>query len=244
MMPELRRSGRTRSMSTSGRSAKRLTPSQRGAWVGSFTETDAEEFWHHLADEAAHVYVYFPLGGGWRIKELVATTKYFTPIREQKSLLDEAAKDWQHVQPAIADAAQIGAVAGTALGPIGAGATSALSAISKVKVNSVPQAKGFEWSVSKMTFVSKTHGVMQGIMWELPKTMFEELGGRLTGSVAVSFIPDHRQAGDAVAASAEPPEPMKVLAHAKVAGPNGPVWVPGVSSFLELSVAPQLPKSR
>src|SRR5437016_644252 len=27
-------------------------------------------FWDQLEDEAAHVYLFFPLGGGWRIKEL------------------------------------------------------------------------------------------------------------------------------------------------------------------------------
>lgn len=203
-------------------------------------ETAAEKLWEHLETEAAHVYVFFPLGGGWRVKELVATTKYLTPIREQKTLLDEAAKDWQHAQPAIADASQFASLAGPALGPVGIGAASALSAIAKVKVNSVPQVKGFEWSVSKMTFVSEHRGVMQGVMWELPKTMFEELGGRLTGSVAVSFVPDHRQDGDAVASEASAPQKMSVLAHAKVVGPDGPIWVPAENRFLELSVAPRL----
>jgi hypothetical protein len=30
---------------------------------------------------------------------------------------------------------------------------------------------------------------MQGVDWAIPKEMFELLGGRLTGSLAVSFIP-------------------------------------------------------
>jgi hypothetical protein len=30
---------------------------------------------------------------------------------------------------------------------------------------------------------------MQGVVWAIPKEMFEYLGGRLTGSLAVSFIP-------------------------------------------------------
>jgi len=44
---------------------------------------------------------------------------------------------------------------------------------------------------AKVTFGSPEHGgVMQGVVWTLPKSMFAELGGRLTGGLAVSFLPD------------------------------------------------------
>ena len=201
----------------------------------------AEKLWGHLKDDpAASVYVFFPLGGGWRIKELVATVKYLTPVREQQTLLDQAAREWQQMQPVVDGAGQVASLAASALGPIGVGASAALSAIAKLKVDSVPQAKGFEWSAGKVTFASRV-GVMQGVIWDLPRNMFAVLGGRLNGSVAVSFIPDRRQARGEVARDVPPLEPQDVLAHAVVHGPDQDHWAPGIRDFVHLTVCPRLP---
>jgi len=201
----------------------------------------AEQLWGHLKDDpAARVYLFFPLGGGWRIKELVATVKYLTPVREEQSLMEQAAKDWQQLQPVVAGASQVAGMVAPAAGPVGVGAASALAAIAKLKVNSVPRAKGFEWSAGKVTFGSSL-GIMQGVMWELPKNMFAVLGGRLTGSVAVSFIPDNHQAAGEVAQDTPQPKQLDVLAHAVVRGPDQDFWAPTSREFVHLSVAPRLP---
>jgi hypothetical protein len=82
---------------------------------------------------------------------------------------------------------------------------------------------------------------MQGVVWTLPKSMFAELGGRLTGSVAVSFIPDHEQTADLVATEAAQPEQQALLAHAVIYGPDGDEhWAPSKTSFIRLAVKPRL----
>jgi hypothetical protein len=87
---------------------------------------------------------------------------------------------------------------------------------------------------------------MQGVMWTLPKKMFSELGGRLTGSLALSFIPGHIQQGGTVASKAEdfPPQPKAILAHAVVYGPRDEIWAPGQREFIRLQVAPTLPPAK
>lgn len=82
---------------------------------------------------------------------------------------------------------------------------------------------------------------MQGVMWTLPKKLFEVLGGRLTGSVAVTFVPARRQAEGYKNATAntEVPRPADLLAHAVVLGPGGPIWAPSdVEQFVRLRVTP------
>jgi hypothetical protein len=134
-----------------------------------------------------------------------------------------------------------------------------------LKLSSVPQGAGLDWSDSKVTFGhpestegesnqgnpdaaqrSETDpadtGVMQGVVWTLPAKMFTELGGRLTGSLAVTFIPCELQMG-AQPASGEPTfQPRAILAHA-VVYPKGvdPCWVPAERRFIRLHVAPQPP---
>lgn len=50
--------------------------------------------------------------------------------------------------------------------------------------------QGFDWYAEKVTVPpAARHGVMQGVVWAIPREMFELLGGRLTGSLALSFIP-------------------------------------------------------
>src|SRR5258708_5378711 len=45
-------------------------------WDGLGRDPGSDDLWENLDETAARVYLFFPLGGGWRIKELVATVKY------------------------------------------------------------------------------------------------------------------------------------------------------------------------
>jgi hypothetical protein len=87
-------------------------------------------------------------------------------------------------------------------------------------------------------------GVMKGVAWTLPRSMIAELGGRLTGSLAVSFLPDVQQRRDAsdVASASPPPEAQHLLAHSVIYGPDGAEhWAPGQRQFIRLLVKPHLP---
>lgn len=198
--------------------------------------------WNKLEDIAARVYLYFPISSGWRIKELVATVKYLSPVHDQASWSTAAAEEWTKIQPLMEDAGNLASKLGPipGVGTVAAGAAPILSTLAKLKIGSVPQGvKGFDWSVGKVTFGSKKmHGVMQGVMWTLPKQMFELLGGRLTGSLALSFIPSRRQSSG----SETPwtPQPAPLLGHAVVYADDDKIWVPGSSTFVELSLSPRI----
>jgi hypothetical protein len=204
--------------------------------------TSEKPIWKKLDDTAARVYLYFPIHGGWRIKELVATVKYLSPVHDQKSWSEAAAEEWTKLQPLMEDAGNLASKLGPipGVGNVAAGAAPILSTLAKLKVGSVPQGvKGFDWSVEKVTFGSKKqHGVMQGVMWTLPKEMFELLGGRLTGSVALSFIPSRTQSSGK--ATPWTPQPAPLLGHAAVYADDETKWVPGRSAFVELTLAPRV----
>ena len=204
-----------------------------------------KDFWERLGEPAARVYVYFPLGGGWRVKELAATVKYMSPVAHEQSFLEHAARDWQTIQPLVQGASTLASLAGPAgvlAGGVADKSAKALGGLAQMKLNSVPQVKGFEWSAAKVTFGSPEHGgVMQGVVWTLPKSMFAELGGRLTGGLAVSFLPDVQQdpSASAVAAGTPAPQAQHLLAHAVVFGPDQPYWAPAERGFVKLLVHPQ-----
>jgi len=168
-----------------------------------------------------------------------------SPVAREQSFLEKAAQDWQTVAPFVEGASKLAGAAGTA-GVIAGGAADKtaklLDGIAQIKLGSVPQVKGFEWSATKVTFGSPKHGgVMQGVVWTLPNSMFEELGGWLTGSLAVSFIPDNEQASDTVAPADPEPQRQAVLAHAVVYGPDDQeYWAPEQRGFIRLEVAPRL----
>jgi hypothetical protein len=197
-------------------------------------------FWNNLQDDpyAARVYVYFPVDCGWRVSELAATVNYMTPVDHQASFAERAAKDWQTLQPLVDDAAKLA----TSLVPAGAavsGSARMLGALAQMKINSVPQVGEFQWAAGKVTFGHPGRGVMAGVEWALPKSMFRELGGRLTGSLAVRFAPMRQQA-DVVGPEEPDLRRGHVLAHAVVHGPEGtPDWAPGPSMFIELIVEPR-----
>ena len=196
------------------------------------------DLWRRLEDIAARVYLYFPISGGWRVQELAASAKYLSPVQHQSDWTEKAAEDWQRMQPILAGAGQaasgLGVVPG--VGTIAAGVAPVLAAVAKLQVGSVPQdVKGFDWYVEKVTVpAAHSHGVMQGVVWAIPKEMFELLGGRLTGSLAVSFIPTGTPGDEAWA-----PQPLPALAHAAVYADGETVWVPAQNKFVELALSPK-----
>ncbi len=218
---------------------------------------EARKFWGSLDDPAARVYVFFPRNGGWRVKELAATVKYLSPVPQQKDFWAKTAQDWAVLQPLVQEASTLAGAVGPQVGVPAKGAVTTLNALAQLKVNSVPQGAGLDWSVGKVTFghpspettedgsaevdPSRT-GVMHGVVWRLPAKMFTELGGRLTGSLAVTFIPCGLQTA-AEPAPAQPAfEPRAILAHAVVyAKGDDPYWVPAEQQFIRLRVSPQPP---
>ena len=196
--------------------------------------------WQRLEDVAARVYLYFPISGGWRVQELAASAKYLSPVQRQSDWTDKAAQDWQRMQPILAGAGQAASTLGVVpgVGTVAAGAAPILSAIAKLQVGTVPQGvKGFDWYVEKVTVPpAHSHGIMQGVVWAIPKQMFELLGGRLTGSLAVSFIPTAGTADEAWR-----PQPLPLLAHAVVYANGETSWVPAQNRFVELLLSPRAP---
>jgi hypothetical protein len=198
------------------------------------------DLWRRLEDVAARVYLYFPISGGWRMQELGASAKYLSPVQHQSDWTDKAAQDWQRMQPILAGAGQAASALGVVpgVGTVAASAAPMLSAIAKLQIGSVPQGvKGFDWYVEKVTVpAAHSHGVMQGVVWAIPKDMFELLGGRLTGSLAVSFIPT-------ATATEGPwqPQPLALLAHAAVYADGETSWVPAQNKFVELLLMPAAP---
>ncbi len=206
--------------------------------------------WERLAPRkgvAARVYLFFPRSGGWRIKELAATAKYLTPYKEQHTWEEAIAQDWKMLQSPVSTAAGLaaaaagGPLAGMAMKSGVADAGNLLGALAKLQINTVPQAEGFEWSVSKVTFGSRL-GVMQGVVWALPREMFAQLGGRLTGSLALSVIPAPLQQGEEVASNLPACTALPILAHAVVYTDDGEIWAPGQRDFVKLHVRPAAAK--
>jgi hypothetical protein len=203
-----------------------------------FEGRSKDDLWRRLEDVAARVYLYFPISGGWRVQELAASAKYLSPVQHQSDWTEKAAEDWQRMQPILAGAGQASSALGVVpgVGTIAAGVAPVLAAVAKLQVGSVPQGvKGFDWYVEKVTVpAAHSHGVMQGVVWAIPKEMFELLGGRLTGSLAVSFIPT-----STAATEGWEPHPLPALAHAAVYADGETVWVPAQNKFVELALSPK-----
>lgn len=202
-------------------------------------QEQAHELWENLQETAASVYLYFPIDGGWRIQELAATVKYLTPFHEQVTLWTRLTGGFKDAEPLLGGA---GSLLGLVPNPAFAGASALLSTIAKMQINTVPPSEGFNWSVRKVTFGSG-QGVMQGVMWSLPRQMFVELGGRLTGSIAVSFTPSRVQQDDTAFGGDPVYQPKSILAHAVVYGANDrQVWAPAEPRrFIKLQIAPRAP---
>jgi hypothetical protein len=121
-------------------------------------------------------------------------------------------------------------------------ASTVLSTVAKLQVGSVPQTS-VNWSVEKTTHPAAESGPWQGVEWRLPQNTFEVLGGRVSGSVAVTFMEALRPGEDEIIL----PEEGTVMARANVAvhGIRGLLRIPSSETngdpFLSLKVAPQRP---
>lgn len=198
-------------------------------------------FWGALGEvdgAAARVYLYFPVNANWRIKELTATLKYLSPAPEQHSWLRDLFGHWQHAAPLVQDASSIAKLIPT---PATAAVAEGLAALAKLQLNSVPPSQEINWSAMKVTHGKPPDGIMQGVVWNLPQSVFTRLGSRITGSLALSFIPAHMQEPDTVLRDMAKPLAAALKAHAVVYGPDiKKVWAPGpgTDNWLSLMIKP------
>lgn len=195
--------------------------------------------WDRLEDHAAAVSVFFPTDSGWRVNEVAAAVKYMSPVPHDPTLAERASGALTTVEPLLQDASKLVSLVQPAVGGVASKAAQTLDVLAQMKINQVPQVGGYAWAVSKVTTVSESGGVAHGIRWTLPKLMFRELGGRITGTVAVSFVPVTRQG--------EPQQEAQtgqIRAHASISPHGGQqIWVPSKSNFVELDVTPVRPAS-
>lgn len=209
---------------------------------GLFGRRRSHGFWDALGDvdgAAARVYFYFPVNANWRIKELTATLKYLSPAPEQHNWLHDALGHWQHVTPLLQDASNIAKLIPT---PATAAAAEGLAALAKLQLNSVTPNQDINWSAMKVTHGRAPDKVMQGVVWNLPQSVFTRLGSRITGSLALSFIPAHIQADDTALKQPPAPRPAAIQAHAVIYGlDNKKIWAPGpgTDDWLSLLVEPE-----
>lgn len=166
----------------------------------------------HLKSTAARVYMYFPLTAGWRIKEIAATVKYLAPVKDNAAWLNDVFRVWDMSAPVAGGAAAI-----TKFIPGLSTASPYFSALSQIKLNEVPPVDAFAWYVGKVT-TKWGKDTLQGLMWTLPRKMFTHLGGRITGSLAVSFIPFQVQQPGKIRAATDDPVflAQPIRAHARI----------------------------
>lgn len=150
--------------------------------------------------------------------------------------MERVAHYWATVAPAVDEASKI---VNTIPTPASAGAASLLGMVAKLHITSLPPVEGVAWSVERITG-RVGNKVMDGVRWTLPQSIFEELGSRLTGSIAVFFHPAQAQRPDRKPVEAPTIERRAVLAHAVVHGPKRREWVPGEQEHIELFVEPRL----
>jgi hypothetical protein len=219
----------------------------REQWAGVMGPGQADDQggqppWENMREDvAARVYLYFPAGVGWRVREITATVKYLTPVHQQQAWWDQVGQELKLLQPLAGD---VSSIAG--LVPGGATVSKWLETVSKLQAGSVPQSKDFPWSVEKVTFGGNGEQVMQGVAWNLPASLLHAQGGRLTGSLAVSLMPATRQQPGNPGRETPPPGTAPVKAHAGVYLKNGTaIWLPGpdARSFIDLLLTPQMPST-
>jgi len=210
--------------------SRSLLPARLHSQAEIATGSDATTF----GEPAALVGLYFPTKCNWRVIEIAATVKFLTPVKDQHELWRDISTNISKLSPLVSDAGSV-----ASLIPGGAMASTVLSTVAKLQVGSVP-ATSLNWSVEKTTHVEIGHP-WQGIEWLLPKNTFDVLGGRVSGSVGVTFI-------DAIVSESIgniPPDPspemaMKARADIAVHGGTELLRVPrGDDPFLSLPITPQ-----
>jgi len=182
---------------------------------------ESHGFWDRLGEvdhAAARVYLFFPVNANWRIKELTATLKYLSPAPLRHNLVNDLVAQLQHTAPLVQDASNILKLIPT---PATAAAAGGLAALAKLQINSVPPSQDIQWSAMKVTHGKPPDKVMQGVVWDLPQSVFTLLGSRITGSLALSFIPAHIQTPGTARKEPAPPHAAAIQAHAVVYGPDG-----------------------
>lgn len=137
-------------------------------------------------DPAAWVGLFFPTDVNWRVKEIAATLKFLTPINTKDHKWREVSAQIAKLSPLVADAGSL-----ASLIPGGGAASAALNTVAKLQVGTVPQTT-LDWTVEKTAHLGPSERLWQGVEWLLPKDTFDLLGGRVSGSVAVTFMEARR----------------------------------------------------
>lgn len=193
---------------------------------------------HHTG---AEVTLYFPLAGGWRVEEVVATIKYVRPLPHQDNLVKKVADYWDTVAPIVGKIADITGklnIPGVSIG------ANLLSMLTKVPITSLPPVDGLSWSIKRVTGYIESE-IMDGVRWTLPKKLFYILGYRVTGSIAVYFHPTqhrpHHQNQQQEAVSGDQPkiQTKPILAQAVVSNASQRIPTLG-KEYSKLDVTPGL----
>jgi hypothetical protein len=207
-------------------------------WWHRFHAPQRDE-WDDMDDPAARVYLYFPTQGGWRADELATSLTYLSPVHHQEDLHDKAADDWAKVQPILNGAGDLAGklTAVPGLGPVAGAVAPGIAAAAKLSLTKVPPGT-YKWTVAKVA-AHMDGEFFQGVMWTLPKAVFSDLGGRLTGTLAVTIQASSYQQGDRVATV---PALRPVAVRAKAVIHHGGKWtdVPGEGGFVRLIIEPRL----
>jgi hypothetical protein len=141
---------------------------------------------HEGYNGCAQVCLLFPRNHGFWTHEIAASIKLLSP--PPLDFAEKVGKDLTAVQPLMGLAGGAVAALGAVGGPVVSAAGHVVSAVAKVKMNDVPSTKEFPWSVQKFSARSG-FDEWDGVVWNLPKDMFKLCGDRITGSIAVIFLP-------------------------------------------------------
>lgn len=200
-------------------------------------ENVVDEFRHHHI--GAEVTVYFPLTGGWHVEEVVATIKYVRPLPHRDDLVKKVADYWNTVAPVISKVADL--TGQLHIPGVSTGAT-LLNMLAKVPITSLPPVDGLTWNVKRVTGHVKSE-IMDGVRWTLPEKLFDILGSRVTGSIAVYFHPaqhqPHRQKQQETASDDQPRkvQTRPILAQAVIHHSGQRIPVIG-EEYIKLDVTP------
>jgi hypothetical protein len=123
------------------------------------------------------VYFLFAEMSDWRINEPIASVKYMSPApSDVQDVIKRISKDLKN------------ATAVTSLIPGGGTASKWIDAAAGIGMSSIPQEGHFKWSV-RQTAIQISGEIATGVVWTIPKSMFDALHGRITGGLVVSFLP-------------------------------------------------------
>jgi hypothetical protein len=136
------------------RNSSNLAPAYEYYWSLGCINLDKKQglpsWGGELADTAAEIFLYFPITGGWRAEEIVATVKYLCPGREHSSLLQNAAHMFSAAQPLVEDASKLAAATGVpGVGPIAGSTAALLDVVGRLKLTSVPPEGDYQWCVQR-----------------------------------------------------------------------------------------------